>query len=371
MEVLEAVHLILAVPLFVVVVAVDPRWLLQSLKFHYAETLARGGQESELAQGEADRWGASPIDYLEKIIHVPFTLRPMSRASVASLVNGLMGDREPAAQAGVDSEAPQGALGASRGGAVGEAPPLEEQAAPGAPAGRAEAPADGDEAPAERAEARAEAPTHLDPGAPHAVGARSGKEQRSAPDARESPAAAASANVTPIARTLDLSSRPIVLTDAERDFAAVIATSLRTPRTVKKFTNLYRLLRAGLDERSGGLDRFLAEDDANVAEYQAALILLAAIIAFPQDASGFLVHLIREPNGALPWLEFVRATKVPAIDGDLRAFLEGLATAPGSPSSGTCAPFQRWALEVSRYSFTTGQEVFARTSTLPAAASPP
>jgi hypothetical protein len=307
----------------------------------------------------------------------------MSTASVASLVNGLMGDREPVEQAGVDSEATHGALDTSRGGAAGEAPPLEQQAPPGAPAKRVEAQsglAEGSsglaearsgraEAPSGLAEARADAPTQLDPGAPQAIGARSGEQPRSAPDARASPAAPA--KVTPIARTLDLSSRPIVLTDAERDFAAVIATCLRTPRTVKKFTNLYRLLRAGLDERSGRLDRFLAEDDGNVAEYQAALILLAAIIAFPQDASGFLVHLIREPNGALPWLEFVRAAKVPAIDDDLREFLEGLATAPGSPASGTCAPFQRWALEVSRYSFTTGQEVFARTTASPATTSPP
>ena len=36
-QVLEAVQLLLAVPLFVVVVAVDPRWLLRSLTVHYQE----------------------------------------------------------------------------------------------------------------------------------------------------------------------------------------------------------------------------------------------------------------------------------------------------------------------------------------------
>ena len=36
-QVLEAVQLLLAVPLFVVVVAVDPRWLLRSLTVHYHE----------------------------------------------------------------------------------------------------------------------------------------------------------------------------------------------------------------------------------------------------------------------------------------------------------------------------------------------
>jgi hypothetical protein len=42
-EVLEAVHLLLAFPLFAVVVAVDPRWLRKSLVEHYPTLLAGGG----------------------------------------------------------------------------------------------------------------------------------------------------------------------------------------------------------------------------------------------------------------------------------------------------------------------------------------
>ena len=41
-QVLEAVQLLLAVPLFVVVVAVDPRWLLRSLTVHYRELFEAG-----------------------------------------------------------------------------------------------------------------------------------------------------------------------------------------------------------------------------------------------------------------------------------------------------------------------------------------
>ncbi len=61
---------------------------------------------------------------------------------------------------------------------------------------------------------------------------------------------------------------------------------------VEKFTNLYRLLRVGLDDRSGDLDRFLEEDTGEAPEYQAVLILFAAMIAFPADASGFLLGLL-------------------------------------------------------------------------------
>ena len=41
-EVLEAVHLMLALELFVVVVAVDARWLIRSLEYHYRELFSTG-----------------------------------------------------------------------------------------------------------------------------------------------------------------------------------------------------------------------------------------------------------------------------------------------------------------------------------------
>ncbi|OLT19419.1 hypothetical protein BJF78_10510 [Pseudonocardia sp. CNS-139] len=62
-EVLQAVNLLLSMPLFVVVVAVDPRWLITAIE---------------------DRHGkdARPLDYLDKIFHIPFAVRPMhDRAS--------------------------------------------------------------------------------------------------------------------------------------------------------------------------------------------------------------------------------------------------------------------------------------------------
>jgi hypothetical protein len=130
---------------------------------------------------------------------------------------------------------------------------------------------------------------------------------------------------------------------------------------VKKFTNLYRLLRAGLDEHSGQLDRFLFEDTRDAAEYQAVLILLATVIAFPEKASQFLLGLGTLGDGAPPqtarWIDYVHEPERWSVE--LRGFLETL-----TPESGvalwTCEPFRRWALEVSRYSFATGQEVFAR-----------
>jgi hypothetical protein len=66
-EVLEAVHLLLAFPLFAVVVAADPRWLRQSLLNHYPRLL--GGSESVWTKLRARGLGrpATPQDHLEKV----------------------------------------------------------------------------------------------------------------------------------------------------------------------------------------------------------------------------------------------------------------------------------------------------------------
>lgn len=78
-DVLQAVHLLLAYPLFVVVVGVDSRWLLESLAAHYR------------ALGSA----ASPQHYLEKIFQIPYALEPMSDAGYGRLIGELMASPPP------------------------------------------------------------------------------------------------------------------------------------------------------------------------------------------------------------------------------------------------------------------------------------
>ena len=70
-EVLQAVHLLLAFKLFVVVVGVDSRWLQRSLEAHYRNLLEE------------------PDSYLEKIFQIPFTLRRMTPAHYRELINQL------------------------------------------------------------------------------------------------------------------------------------------------------------------------------------------------------------------------------------------------------------------------------------------
>jgi hypothetical protein len=166
------------------------------------------------------------------------------------------------------------------------------------------------------------------------------------------PAPAPLANVNP---------RTLALTPEERDFATVVARQLKTPRAVKKLTNLYRLLRARLDEESGELDAFLDRSGPDVPECEAALILLAVLIAFPGDASTLLLSLgdldRNAPPDGIAWLDQRDALR--RREPALAAFLDKATEHAAHGEASSRDPFRRWALEISRYSFETGQEVFA------------
>ncbi|WP_367131219.1 P-loop NTPase fold protein [Saccharothrix sp. HUAS TT1] len=82
-QVLEAVHLLLAMDLFVVVLGVDPRWLVGSLRSHYADVLRGPGTTPS-------SWRVLPEDYLEKIINIPFTLPEMPRGSLGSVLSSMV-----------------------------------------------------------------------------------------------------------------------------------------------------------------------------------------------------------------------------------------------------------------------------------------
>lgn len=83
LEVLEAVHLLLALELFVVVVGVDPRWLQRSLRHQYRDLVT-----SEDPRTDPYLRGM-PIEYLEKIFQIPLTLPAMEPTGYARLIASL------------------------------------------------------------------------------------------------------------------------------------------------------------------------------------------------------------------------------------------------------------------------------------------
>ncbi|MFB8439346.1 P-loop NTPase fold protein [Streptomyces niveus] len=86
-QVLAAVHLMLALPLFVVVVAVDPRWLLRSLEYHYSELFCDSFGMPHIAD---TRDIATPLDYLDKIFQIPFVVPPTTAEKTARLITALL-----------------------------------------------------------------------------------------------------------------------------------------------------------------------------------------------------------------------------------------------------------------------------------------
>jgi hypothetical protein len=94
--VLEAVHLMLALELFVVVVvAVDARWLIRSLEYHYRELFSTGdglvpAPPASSPEADAESGPASPVDYLDKIFQIPYVLAPLPPAAMASYLRSLL-----------------------------------------------------------------------------------------------------------------------------------------------------------------------------------------------------------------------------------------------------------------------------------------
>ncbi|MGY3149293.1 energy-coupling factor transporter ATP-binding protein EcfA2 [Bradyrhizobium sp. USDA 3397] len=85
-QVLQAIHLLLAFDLFVVVVAVDARWLHRAVGKVYSGQLAAPWGSDQAPQAT----GATVADYLEKIFQLPIWMRPIgSSATVETFVNGI------------------------------------------------------------------------------------------------------------------------------------------------------------------------------------------------------------------------------------------------------------------------------------------
>lgn len=89
-EVLQAVHLLLSFPAFVVVVAVDARWVSQSLRIGYKDLFGQDDSADIDGDGIPDSFRATPHDYLEKIFQIPFWLYPMNIEGRRNLLTQLM-----------------------------------------------------------------------------------------------------------------------------------------------------------------------------------------------------------------------------------------------------------------------------------------
>jgi KAP-like P-loop domain-containing protein len=304
-EVLEAIHLMLALDLFVVVVAVDARWVIRSLEYHYRELFSHPtrpvGEPSDSSAGDDM---ASPADYLDKIFQIPFALTPPTPEAIASYLRSLLPlpaapDALPPPTAGDDGTAYGG---------NGSGLPSLEQAGPG----------------------------HV----------RSG-DSVAAPLLVPVPTSPPSPLdlVIPDLRPLGLQ-----LMVHEVEFMMRLSAILPTPRAAKKLTNLYRLVRIRIPETQ------LADFTGSPSKgpYQIAQILLAMLVSSPEAAHQIFQQIMDEPPDS-DILKILTAIPdaYPRMQECVRLSRQVAALVEQIPAETGVREYQRWCPVIARYSFHT------------------
>jgi hypothetical protein len=297
--VLQAVHLLLAFRLFVVVVGVDSRWLLRSLEETYPTLQANTAKRAGWTEEEIWAWQSTPQNYLEKVFQIPYNLRPMTQSGFEQLVDSIL-------------------------------PPVEVTESSDA--------------------------SDLD-------STLSNSEESLSP---EQPIPSSSEPIRQISE-IDLTPETLSITLAERDFISELASLIPSPRTAKRFINIYRLIRAQLSPT--GLDTFIGNSESP-GEHRVVVLLLAILTGFPRQAPSIFRQIL-ESHRELNWQALVEMMK-PRQNVDDKLYANGfvpnmsvgeaaqwkqlyvklreLEKAPGSISL-----YNKWVRQVARFSFQVGR----------------
>ena len=286
-EVLAAIHLMLALPLFIVVVAVDPRWLCSALREHHNGLLT-----SDSDAGRA----ASPLDYLGKIFQIPFAVHQPAEAALGRYLTSLLSDNQ---------EDPDPRVGA---------PPFAESGF----------------SPAERSHARGDRSTD-------GANADTGTAPRAdAPEDRPRPIAAAADTVP------DLRPGGLILRPAEVAFMQRLGPMLTTPRAAKRLVNMYRLVRVAIPDED--LQSFV-----DAGEYHTVQILLAVLVGEPTVASAVFTA-IRDAAADSDIIDVVSAAGSGCAN-IARVLRETKSAVAPSGDALAMSVFKTWCPRLTRYSF--------------------
>jgi peptidoglycan hydrolase-like protein with peptidoglycan-binding domain len=311
-DVLQAVHLLLALDLFVVVVGVDPRWLRQSLHHQYRGMLNEG---TFLPSADQALWNVTPNDYLEKIFNIPFVLPGIPAGGLGRMLRGL--------------------------------------AAPGYEAVPSRA------APAQ--ETQAQPVTGADTEIPAAEPAATALSAEPGSELAASQAA-------------EVSDPPRPLTEPELVLLSGLESFVATPREAKRMFNLYRMLRSTRDLSDASA--FLGDSTTPGEYQAVALllgmmtantdVLRGVLDAEPRAEPPVAGGLNYRPDDS-QWLEFVEDIAPEWSDGQWTNQIVGPISPealPGWQQFAACAAqasklitlsdlaaFKRWAPRVQRFSF--------------------
>ncbi|HET9957128.1 MAG TPA: P-loop NTPase fold protein, partial [Polyangiaceae bacterium] len=246
-EVLQAIHLLLAFPVFTVVVGVDARWMAHALSKEFPALLGTAAEKA----GVEGNGRVSPSDYLEKIFQIPFWVPPLDELTTCALLDKLAGGRKnEATLAGYSPDDLFGEEGASFG---------SVQAGLGS---------GGD--------------SHNSGTYPKLSESLSERSRSTQPGANGSEGDSPHPGlIRPVALALDKTE-----VQAMRELALVIG---RSPRATKRFVNSYRLLKAALtDKERGELGLEPKSTSLNFEKLRTPMLLLAIVTGAPSLAARFL-----------------------------------------------------------------------------------
>lgn len=235
-KMLEAIHLLLAFELFVVVVGVDPRWLNNALDSQFGNFFGKSKDSNDDKPSKS----VTSYDYLEKIFQIPFALKPINNAGRSKLISFLtIGDLENNKEPGSGNTEPQNILRVN--------------------------PSGGD----------------------------TGNDQADL-------VFSTNEDLPPVVPGLPIvdfmQGNRIVLSSEEISFMQSVVVNFDTPRTIKRFVNIYRLIKA---HRSY---KFIA--GTQKMDFVPTMVLLSVIVGCPDSARTFIVRL-RDENIPLLLTEFI------------------------------------------------------------------
>ncbi|HMG68885.1 MAG TPA: P-loop NTPase fold protein, partial [Chitinophagaceae bacterium] len=239
-EVLQAVHLLLAYPLFVVVVGVDPRWLLHSLDSNYSAFES----EPETYSDDPALWRTTPQNFLEKIFQIPFTLRQMTDKGFGNLMEGLLMPMQPELTSNENESVETSNKTVSHPTSV---------------------------------------PTEVE-NLPNQIRDFEKSSNVSAGEVKISPVEQGKriVDLPPVYGEFKVNEESLTIRSWETNFASELFRIISTPRAAKRFANIYRILKASVQRED--LANF--EGSAELpGEFQLPMLLLAILTGTPSLAS--------------------------------------------------------------------------------------
>jgi hypothetical protein len=321
LDVLQAVHLLLAFKLFVVVVGVDPRWLLHSLATQF--TAFQNHEQNRKTSVEGEEWETTPQNFLEKIFQIQFSLQPMSSTGYKKLIKNLLSNKSSSA------------ILARKGDGVAESKPSElanVERATGA-------------------ETKPEVPAQETPD--NVKLKEKGRELNLIPKMVEDPIEEKRQVSQPESSTQEkfvIDDDALLIRDWEVAYAETLFTLIPSPRGAKRFSNVYRLLKAAVLKK----DREKFEGVANIpGDFQVPMLLLALVTGAPEDA----VKLFPKLQSLLELKSIKEALKELAresngSDKSHSTMIDNISKLVNTPNfKDDVELFKYWIPRVSRFSF--------------------